>query len=82
MPWAAVVAKGATAQGLVCLTHVFVCIRITFSPYIVAIVCLFMYIYLRLTTMKKEQKFFDKSLQIVNDTLLNAFHKMLLLTVD
>jgi hypothetical protein len=33
-------AKWVTAQGLVCLTSVLVCIEIAFSPYTVAVVCL------------------------------------------
>jgi hypothetical protein len=48
------VAKWATAQGLASLTPVLVCIGIALSPYIVAVVCLSMYFYLRSTTMKKE----------------------------
>jgi hypothetical protein len=83
----AVAAKGwtkwAMAQGLARLTPVLVCIGIAFSPYIVAVVCL-IHVLLSETDNNKGgiQKILDKSLWRVNDDFFNAFHKMLLLTVD
>jgi hypothetical protein len=67
----------------VCFTPVLVCIGIAFSPYIVAVVCL-TYVLLSETENNGEgiQKVFDKSLWAVNDNFLNAFNKMLFLTVD
>jgi hypothetical protein len=70
-------------RGLACLSPVLVCIRIAFSPYIAAVVCL---IYLLLSEIDNNEeqieKVSNKSLWRVNDNFLNAFHKMLLLTVD
>jgi hypothetical protein len=59
-----------------------VCIGIAFSPYIVAVVCL-MHVLLSETDNNGEgiEKVFDKTMWRVT-TILNAFHKMLLLTVD
>jgi hypothetical protein len=80
-----VAAKGVVKEGdgLVCLTPVLVCIRIAFSPYIVSVVCL---IHVLLSEIDNNEEgtenVFDKSLWRVNNNLLNAFHKMLLLIVD
>jgi hypothetical protein len=75
-----------TAQGLKCLTTVLVCIGIAFSPYIVAIVCLIHVIHVLLPETDDNEEgignLLDKSLWRVNDNFLNAFHKILLLTVD
>jgi hypothetical protein len=73
----------ATAQGFACLTPVLVCMGIAFSPYIVTVVCL-IHALLSETDNNEEgiEKIFNKSLRRVNDNFLNAFHKMLLLTVD
>jgi hypothetical protein len=56
---------------------------IAFSPKIVAIVCL-IHILLSETDKNEEgiQKVFDKSLWSISDNFLNAFPKMVLLTVD
>jgi hypothetical protein len=71
------------AQGLACLTPVLACISIASSPYIVAVVCL-IHELLSETDNNEEgiERVFNKSLWRVNDSFLNAFHKMLLLTVD
>jgi hypothetical protein len=76
-------AKWVTTQGLTCLTPVHVCIRIAFSSYIVAVVCL-IHVLLSETDNNEEgiEKVFNKSLWRVNDNFSNAFHKMLLLSVD
>jgi hypothetical protein len=70
-------------RGLACLRPVLVCIGIDFSPNIVAIVCL-TNVLLTETDNSDEgiEKVFDKSLWRVNNDFLNAFHKILLLTVD
>jgi hypothetical protein len=58
------------------------CVGIAFSPYIVTVVCL-IHVLLSGTDNNEEGiEIFDKSLWRVNDKFLNAFHKMLLLTVD
>jgi hypothetical protein len=63
--------------------HTCTCIGIALSPYIVAVVCLIHVHFSETDNNKKEiEKVFDKSQQRVNDNFLNAFHTMLLLTVD
>jgi hypothetical protein len=59
------------------------CIGIDFSSYTVAVVFL-MHVRLSEADNNEEgiQKVFDKSLWKLNDNFRNAFHKMLLLTVD
>jgi hypothetical protein len=76
-------AKWATAQGLACLTPVLVCIEINFPPYIVGVVCL-THVLSSETDNNEEgiEKVFHKSLWRANDNFLNAFHKMLLLTLN
>jgi hypothetical protein len=65
------------------LTPVLVCIKIAFSPYIVAVVCL-IHVLLSETDNNEEgiEIVLDKSLWRVNDNFLNACHKMLSLMVD
>jgi hypothetical protein len=59
-----------------------VCIGIDFSPYIFAVVCLIHILLTETDNSEEIEKLFDKSLWRVNDNFLNAFHKMLLSTVD
>lgn len=65
-----------------CLTSVLVCVRIAFSPHTLAEVCLRHVFLSEVKSMKKELRVFNKSLWRVNDNFVNAFHKVLLLTVD
>jgi hypothetical protein len=66
----------ATAQGLVCLTSVSVCIGIAFYPHIVSVVCL-IHVLLSETDNNGEEieEVFDKSLWRVNGNFLNHHHQ-------
>jgi hypothetical protein len=70
-------------RGLECLTPVLECIGIAFSPYTVAVICL-MHVLLSETDNSEKgiEKVLDKSLCRENENCLNAFHKMLLLSID
>jgi hypothetical protein len=65
--------------GFAYLKPVLVRVEITFSPHIVAVVCL---IHVLLSETDNNEEDFHKSLWRRNEKFLNAFHKMLLLTVD